>query len=574
MNKILVIEDEEIVRSNILEILASGAFEAFGAENGRQGVELACEQIPSLIICDITMPELDGYGVLKMLRQNSTTETIPFIFLTARADKTDIRAGMNLGADDYLTKPFRRKELLTAVTARLAKHRAMTERYNDRLAAVQYDRVTKLPNQLLLREIFDKTIKESASGQPPSIFLVAIDRFYQIVESLGHESGDRLIQTIAHRLIGCVNFGDAVARLNTDRFAIVFASAEENYQALNDYTEQMVQSIIQRLSEAIPVGENKISLSVSIGIALAPRDGEELDTLMQHAETALSHAQQLGGNQSQFYSSNIQVVPPDVLYLETRLRDALERSEFQVYYQPQVELKTGRIIGAEALIRWIDPKNGFVSPGQFIPLAEQNGLIIPIGEWVLQTACQQVKTWQEAGLPPVRIAVNLSVRQFNQPDLLKKLVKILDSTGLDTQYLELELTESMLVENVKRANSQLKELKALGISISLDDFGTGYSSLSYLQKFSLDVLKIDRCFVTNINTNSKTAAITNAIISMAHSLNLNVIAEGVETEAELEVLKQQGCHTIQGYLFSRPVPSDQFEEMLKTGKSLQLPSMI
>jgi diguanylate cyclase len=582
MNKILVIEDEEIVRSNIVEILESGEFEAMGAENGRRGVELAFDNLPNLIICDVTMPELDGYGVLKLLRQNSTTKTIPFIFLTARADKTDIRTGMNLGADDYLTKPFRRTELLTAVSARLAKHQAMTERYHDQLEVAQkelihslyYDRLTNLPNQLLLRERFDESLAQKGSGQAPSILIVAIDRFYRVVESLGYAWGDRLIQNVAHRLISCVDFGDTVARLNTDQFAIILASENQQSLELNEQASQVAQRIIERLSKPINLDQHKISLSASIGIALSPKDGDELDQLMQHAEAALSYAKQLGGNQFQFYSSNIRAVSVELLNLETNLRYALERSEFQIYYQPQVELSTGRIIGAEALIRWIHPEEGFISPGKFIPLAEQNGLIVQIGEWVLQTACQQVKTWQDSGLPPIRIAVNLSVRQFNQPDLVKKIVQTLASTNLDPQYLEVELTESMLVDNIKLANAQLKELKALGISISLDDFGTGYSSLGYLQKFNLDILKIDRCFVTEINHNEKNATITKAIISMAHGLNLHVIAEGVETEAELEFLKQQKCNTIQGYLFSPPVPGDKFEEMLKNGAQLKFPSRI
>jgi diguanylate cyclase (GGDEF)-like protein len=582
MNKILIIEDEEIVRSNIVEILESGEFEVIGAENGRRGVELAVKNLPNLIICDVTMPELDGYGVLKLLRQNSTTKTIPFIFLTARADKTDIRTGMNLGADDYLTKPFRRAELLTAVTARLAKHQAMTERYHDQLEVAQkelihslyYDRLTNLPNQLLLRERFDESLAQKGLSQAPSIVIVAIDRFYRVVESLGYAWGDRLIQNVAHRLISCVDFGDTVARLNTDQFAIILASENQQSLELTEQASQVAQRIIERLSKPINLDQHKISLSASIGIALSPKDGEDIDELMQHAEAALSYAKQMGGNQFQFYSSNIQAVSVELLNLETNLRYALESSQFQIYYQPQVDLISGRIIGAEALIRWMHPEQGFISPGQFIPLAEQNGLIVPIGEWVLQTACQQLKKWQDAGLPPLRIAVNLSARQFNQPDLIDKIVNILASTKLEPQYLEVELTESMLVDNIKLANAQLKKLKALGLSISLDDFGTGYSSLSYLQKFNLDILKIDRCFVTEINHNEKNATITKAIISMAHGLNLHVIAEGVETEAELEFLRQQKCNTIQGYLFSPPVPGDKFEEMLKNGAQLKLPSLI
>lgn len=575
MKKVLVIEDEEIVRANILEILESGSFDAIGAKNGRQGVHLAHQQVPDLIVCDITMPELDGYGVLKLLRQNALTSTIPFIFLTARADKNDMRAGMNLGADDYLTKPFRRKELLGAIEARLEKHAAYQERYVIALEqmktqlnySLHYDQLTKLPNQLLLREKFQELYRETAANQTLAIMLVGLDKFERIAEALGHAGGDNLIQEVAYRLIRCVDLNDTVARLNTNQFAIILAPGEEDRSC-----KEVAAKIIETLNQPFGLDSHEIPVIASIGIATVPHDGDDLDHLIAHAQTALSHAKELGSNQYQFYTPDIQKSSLEKLTLEASLRHALERCEFLVYYQPQVELLEGKIVGAEALVRWQHPERGLVSPGEFIPLAEESGSIAPIGEWVLREACQQVKLWQAAGLPPVRVSVNLSFRQFNQPDLIGRLVNILKETSLDAAYLDLELTESILVQNVEAAKRRLKALKAQGVKISLDDFGTGYSSLSYLQQFPFDTLKIDRCFVRNINSDPKNAALTTAIISMASGLNLNVVAEGVETQEELTFLCQQRCNTIQGYLFSRPVSADKFEEMLREGKTLSIPS--
>lgn len=574
MKRILVIEDEEIVRANILEILESGSFNAIGAKNGLQGVQLAHQQVPDLIVCDITMPELDGYGVLKLLRQNPLTLTIPFIFLTARADKNEMRVGMNLGADDYLTKPFRRKELLGAISARLEKDAAYRERYAIALEqyktklnySLHYDELTKLPTQLLLREKFQELYRETPADQTLAIMLVGLDRFERIAEALGQTGKDNLIQEVVCRLIGCVSFNDTMARLNTNQFAIILAPGEEERDS-----EEVAATILDTLNQPFGLDRHEIPVIASIGIATAPHDGDDLDHLIAHAQTALSHARELGSNQYQFYTPDIQSVSLEKLTLEASLRHALERCEFLVYYQPQVELLEGRIVGAEALVRWQHPERGLVAPGEFIPLAEESGLIAPIGEWVLREACQQVKRWQANGLPAVSISVNLSFRQFNQPDLIRRLVHILKETSLDAAYLELELTESVLVQNVEAAKRRLKALKAQGVKISLDDFGTGYSSLKYLQQFPFDTLKIDRCFVRNINIDTKNAALTTAIISMARGLHLNVVAEGVETQEELTFLRQQRCNTMQGYLFSRPVSADEFEEMLRRGKTLSIP---
>lgn len=575
MKKILVIEDEDFVRENIVELLDVEGFEVISAENGREGVDLAKAMAPDLILCDVMMPGVDGYGVLTALRQESVTAAVPFIFLTAKAAKGDFRQGMELGADDYITKPFTRAELLSAINSRLKKQAAVQQRYHTELQQakqqVDYliynDSLTNLPNRLSLREHFKRLQPpDTSTEQLITVLSVGLDRFHQINNNLGQPVGDLLIKVVAERLKACVGTQDIVARLDTDQFAIILAKPQHKKEA-----EDIAQTVLQTLSQTFNVAGHEIFITASIGIALYPRDGTEIEQLLNHANMALAKTQQQGGDQYAFYTAAFNIGSSDRLALQSSLRHAMERKELHVYYQPQVDLKTGKIVGAEALVRWQHPERGLVSPDKFIPIAEETGLIIPIGEWVLHTACQQTKVWQNAGFSSLRVAVNLSSRQFSQIDLRKQLVQILMETGLDPKYIELELTESMLVQNTEVAIRRLNALKSLGVQIAIDDFGTGYSSLSYLQQFPFDILKIDRCFIRNITENANNSAITKAIIEMAKSLKLKLMAEGVETEAELSFVYQHQCDGMQGYLFSRPVPAHEFEQLLKTDKRLLLP---
>jgi len=400
MKKILVIEDDRVIRENILKLLKAEGFDVTGAENGAQGLNAAVSNLPDVILCDVMMPELDGYGVLVALRSNPITATVPFVFLTGKAERSEVRQGMELGADDYLTKPFSKAELVGAISSRLKKQAAFVQQQHN------------------LR------------------------------------SSSELVQDAADKL------------------------------------EQ----------------------------------------------------------------------------IKTSLCGALEREEFQVYYQPQVNVQSGKIMSAEALVRWLHPEKGLISPAEFIPDAEETGFIVQLGEWVLRTACKQMQVWQNAGFSLQQVAVNLSPRQFHQPNLSSRVAEILAEIGLAPSSLELELTESLMVEDAKSAIATLQQLKDLGVSISIDDFGTGYSSLSYLTQYPFDVLKIDRCFISNITDGCTNAAIVKAIIEMAHSLCLEVIAEGVETEAEKDFLWRYECDAMQGYLFSPPVPAADFEKLLEAGK--------
>ncbi len=582
MKKILVIEDEDSVRENILELLDAEGFEAISAENGRLGVDLAKAMVPDLILCDVMMPELDGFGVLAALRQEPVMESTPFIFLTAKAAKTDFRQGMELGADDYLTKPFTRAELLGAIAMRLKKQAAVQDRYHSELQhakeqlnyLIHHDSLTNLPNRLSLRERFKQVQPTDTNDERlVTILSLGLDRFNQINDNLGHTVGDLLLKAVAERIKACVGSQDIVARLNTDQFAIILVSDRQDACPTTQHEKEVsniAQTILKNLSQTFELEARELFITASIGMAVYPRDGKEIEELLNHANTAMIQAKQQGGDQYQLYSATFNIGSSERLALQGSLRYALERNELLVYYQPQVNLQTGQIVGAEALVRWQHPERGLIPPDKFIPIAEETGLIVPIGEWVLQTACKQTQVWQTAGFPSLRIAVNLSSRQFSQIDLRHQLVQILMETGLDSKYIELELTESMLVQNTKVAIEKLNALKSLGVEIAIDDFGTGYSSLSYLQQFPFDILKIDRCFIRNIAENSNNAAIAKAIIEMAKSLNLKLVAEGVETEAELSFVCQHQCDTMQGYLFSRPLPTDEFEQLLTSNKRLPL----
>ncbi len=577
MKKILVIEDEDLLRTNTVQILELEDFVTIEANNGFLGIKLAQEHLPDLILCDVMMPEVDGYGVLTALRKNPTTANIPFIFTTAKASKADLRQGMNLGADDYLTKPITADELLSAISTRLERQATFSQSCVAELKQaeeqlhhlIHYDSLTNLPNQFLLQERLNQLIIQADCEETlVSIFLLKLDRFNQISKVLGHLVGDLLLKAVAQRLITCLGENQTVARLQVEQFAILLENVKQEQEIVN-----VAQIILHSLSQPFILEEREVFVTVNIGIALYPNDSKDTNTLIKYANIAIDFAREKASNSYQFYKNVINKTCANKLSLDTKLHYALERKELQLHYQPQVELQTGKIVGAEALLRWHQPEIGVVSPADFIPIAEENGLIIPITEWVLMTACKQNKLWQVLGFSPVRIAVNLSGRYFNQPNFSSSLVNILKKAELEPKYLELELTESIFIKDIEPVNIILKELQALGIQIAIDDFGTGYSSLNYLKKFSVNTLKIDRCFVNGIVDDAKTAALATAIIQMAHGMNLKTIAEGVETEAELFMLRQQQCDEIQGYLFSRPIPGAEFSKLLAVNKTLQFSSI-
>jgi diguanylate cyclase (GGDEF)-like protein/PAS domain S-box-containing protein len=427
-----------------------------------------------------------------------------------------------------------------------------------------HDALTGLANRNLLQVRLGEAI-EAASRRKSSVWVVFIniDRFKFINDSLGHRAGDEFLKEISRRLQAASGDSDTVARVGGDEFMLIFTD-----QAGRRLSADLVQDILNSVIAPVSMDGSHLFPSCSAGVAIYPADGEDMDTLLAHASLALRHAKELGRNNCQFYTSQLDERARERLTIETALRVAYERSEFMLHYQPQVDLCTGQVVGVEALLRWEHPQLGVMLPAQFIEIAEDASLIVPIGAWILRTACAQAKIWRDAGRGELRVAVNLSARQFSQPGIVEMVETVLKETGLPGSLLEIELTERLVMEDVEHAITVLTSLRELGVQLSIDDFGTGYSSLSYLKRFPIDVLKIDQSFVQEISPHSNDAAISDAIISMAHSLGMRVIAEGVETEAQCEFLSRNMCDEIQGFLFSKALPAEEIDALLREGRCL------
>ena len=422
-----------------------------------------------------------------------------------------------------------------------------------------HDGLTRLPNRSLLEDRIDHAIiAGERSGKRFAVMFLDLDRFKTINDSLGHHYGDKLLQGVAARLTGALRAEDTVARLGGDEFVVLLDDVPGPTAVA-----YVAQKLLDTLAVPIDIEGQEQSVSVSIGISLFPDDGVTLRELMSNADSAMYHAKKVGRGNHQFFAPEMNAAAGARLQLERDLRRALDNKEFELHYQPKVNVASGQVVAMEALVRWHSPERGLVPPVEFIPVAEEIGLIIPLGAWVLRAACQQNRAWQLAGLPSMRMAVNLSAYQFRQKDLPEFVAGVLLETGMDATCLELEVTESVVMHNPAEAASMLDRLHKQGIHISVDDFGTGYSSLSYLKQFRLDTLKIDRSFVRDISSDPDDAAIVRSVIALAHSLRLEVIAEGVETAEQLEYLRELGCDQYQGYLRSKPVPAAQFEAMLR-----------
>lgn len=439
--------------------------------------------------------------------------------------------------------------------------RKNAERQIYRLA--YYDTLTSLPNRARLYTLLRQTLLEAKRNKTHgAILFIDLDRFKQINDSLGHAYGDILLKEVAVRLSASLRGSDIIARIGGDEFVVALVDITKREDA-----SIVAQKIFHSLSTPIMMEGHELQISASIGISVYPDDGDDAETLIRNADVAMYRAKQGETHDGYvFFSPDMNKRALERLTLESNLRRALERDELLLHYQPQLNLQSGKMIGAEVLLRWDHPGTGLIPPGTFIPLAEETGLIIPIGQWVLETVCARNKEWQRAGLPIVRLAVNISAKQF-RPTLPRLVAEILARHELETRFLELEITESMIMQNVEGVIAMMDDFQLLGISLSLDDFGTGYSSLNYLKRFPIDKLKIDQSFVRGVTKDADDEAITRAIISLSRNLGLRVIAEGVETEEQLAFLRSFGCEEIQGYYYSRPLPEDEFVKFLQNAKT-------
>lgn len=593
---LLLVDDEDNITAALVRLLRQDGYQVLTANSARSALGILENHTAGVVLTDQRMPEMSGVELLSEIKE-LYPDTVRMV-LSGHADLESVTEAVNRGAVyKYLTKPWDNEMLranvheafrhydLVQERARLAREiQAANEklsRINLELEALvaqkdshieriaHYDPVSNLPNRLL----FCDRLKQAMAHAQRDDKLVAVmamdlDRFKIINDTFGHPVGDHLLHAVAERLASHVREGDTVARMGGDEFTFVLTDLDASHHA-GDVARKILRSLAD---DPFMLEDREIFISSSMGISVYPWDGHDTTTLVKNADAALYHAKGEGRNNFQYYAREMNASAMQRLTLESALRRALERDEFLLYYQPQVDLASGRIIGLESLLRWQRPEHGLVAPGEFIPLLEETGLIVPVGEWVLHTACRQGRVWQQLGFPPIRIAVNLSALQFRQPDLVGMVARILTETGLDPglQELEFELTESLLMKNVEETAATLHRLHEMGVKLSIDDFGTGYSSLSYLKRFPLNSLKIDQSFVRDLSSNPDDAAIVSAIIALGHGLKLSVIAEGVETAGQLAYLREMKCDEMQGFLFSRPVPASEITQLLHEGKFLNL----
>jgi diguanylate cyclase (GGDEF)-like protein len=427
--------------------------------------------------------------------------------------------------------------------------------------SAQHDVLTGLPNRMLLTDRVSRAIALAPRNMKKvAVLFLDLDGFKHINDSLGHPVGDKLLQSLAKRLVACVRGSDTVSRQGGDEFIVLLSEVQQSGDPAIT-----ARRMLAAVAEAHSIGHHQLYVTTCIGVSVYPDDGLDAETLIKNADTALHQAKEQGRQGFQFFKPEMNIRAVERQSIEESLRRAIERHEFALHYQPIIDLRTREITGAEALIRWTHPTRGPIPPAEFIPIAEDCGLILPIGNWVLRETCRQARAWVDAGLPPVTMAVNISAMVFRDEHCLENIFAILKDTGFDPNFLELELTEGILMKRVESTQSILMNLRARGVRVAVDDFGTGYSSLSYLSKFPIDSLKIDQSFIRQISTAPDETTIVTAIISMARSLKLRVVAEGVETQEELAFLQVRDCDEAQGFYFSRPVPPEQFAKLLETG---------
>jgi diguanylate cyclase (GGDEF)-like protein len=565
--RVLLIEDNPGDVRLIQEMLSEGEDVLFHLDCvGRlsQGLEYLSTRSTGVVLLDLSLP--DSYGFDTFLKVYAHSPKVPIIVLTGHDDQRVALSAVKTGAQDYLVKGKLDRELLL----RSMQYSIERKRYQEQLEyQANYDALTGLPNRNLLHDRLRQSVFAQRFVRSIGVVFLDIDHFKFVNDSLGHNTGDKLLQKVAERLSTAVRDGDTVARLGGDEFILI----------LNDQTGQEViyramQRIISKVSEPIEIDGQELLVTASAGISLYPQDGPDVETLLKNADAAMYRAKDKGRNNFQFYTVEMNRQVNERLKMESSLRRALERNEFELYYQPRIHVENGALVGCEALLRWQHPELGLTLPERFIGLAEETGLIVPIGEWVVNAACAQARAWQDAGAAPITVSVNLSMRQFRQEALAGSVDDALRRSGLDPRCLEMELTESLVMQDTEAAIRVLERLREIGVDLSVDDFGTGHSSLAYLTRLPISALKIDQSFVQAIKGTGKSdeGIVAQAIVSLAHNLNLKVVGEGVETAAQFDFLKTHACDEVQGYYFAKPMPASEFERFAaKAGSGAKSP---
>ncbi len=561
--RVMIVDDEPIMMDVVQAFLEDAGYSNFlTTDDSNSALEMMLKERPDVLLLDLIMPGKSGFELLAEIRSEPTLRYMPVIVLTAASDSDTKRQALELGATDFLAKPVDPSELNLRIRNALA-----FKAYQDQLA--YNDALTGLPNRQLFLERLSWTLRLARRHNKQCALLqIGLDRFKQINDTLGHETGDEVLKAVSKRLAATLRESDTLSMLDDREDAISLSrlAGDEFMVLVSEIKHPEDASIIARrlletMKSPLMLNGHELFITISVGIVLFPQDGQQGTDLLTNVDLAMGQAKLHGRNTYAFYSPETNARSFERLTLETALRKAMERNELELHYQPKVETATGRVIGAEALLRWNHKELGAVSPARFIPLAEETGLILPLGEMVLRQACMDAVKWQQGGcnLP---VSVNVSSLQFRRGDMPAIIQSVLQSTGLQAGNLIIELTESLLMENAQANIDMLRAIKLLGVRLSMDDFGTGYSSLSYLKRFPLDELKIDQIFVRDLPDDPGNSAIVGSVISMARGLGLTVTAEGVETPGQMSFLKMHGCDQFQGYLFSRPLPMSEFTALL------------
>ena len=561
--KLVIIDHEEQIRQLLGDLLGT-TYDCCEAGSAEEALTALSQQTFDLVISDIDMGGMSGLELVP--RVHSIAPDTVVVMISGNQDIEFAIQALRVGAFDYITKPIDLRHVEASVERALKHSELLKEKrlYKEQLEVLLkqrtaevdwlafYDTVTQLPNRAFFEDRLTQAVSMAkATGQLLGVLFISVDQFKKVNDSLGHGLGDSLLREFAERLKSCTGKSDTVARFGSDEFALLKAQIADAKDVI-----ETIRSLSQVLKFSFELPGHELFATASVGVSLFPHDGEDCHTLLKNAGAALYKAKKSGGANYQFFTADMHELAARRLALETSLRRAVQNEEFLLHYQPRVSVDSLAITGVEALVRWQHPQLGLVSPSEFIPLAEDTGLIVPIGEWVLRNACEQSRSWQQQGFAPIHMAVNISARQFHDQDLSQTVIEILNQSGIAPGQLDLELTESSIMQNAEFAAGVLTRWKNLGINISIDDFGTGFSSLASLKRLPIDSLKIDRSFVCDATTDPDDAAIVLAIIQLAHNLRLKVVAEGVETEEQLRFLHLHRCDEIQGYFFSKPLSAD------------------
>ena len=528
----------------LLNAIGHGAYELTWCWQPEHAIDAIFSDLHDVVLLDYQGDRASGQAIVAKSMQMGAP--VPIIVMTDELDRNVDREAIRSGASDYLLKGRIDSQVLER-TLRYAIERKSAEARLARLA--HYDALTNIPNRILFRDRLARALERARrTQQTVALFFIDLDGFKQVNDTLGHEAGDELIRTVAERLSHCMRKSDSVARIGGDEFTVILEDVATTSDIVN-----VARKAIDVISRPVMLDSQQVFVGASIGIAVYPEAGDTVDALLKHADMAMYQAKGLRGSAYRFYTEKMNVEAMNQMYLEADLRRALRRGEFELYYQPRIALDDERIAGVEALLRWNHPVRGVVSPADFIPLAEEIGLIVPLGSWVVHQACEDMRTLDAHGVDPFHIAVNLSFKQFADEKFAQTVGNIIDGAGIDARRLEFELTETAIMAHGEHTEHCMQAIRALGPTFSLDDFGTGYSSFAHIQRLPIGALKIDRSFVKNLPVTQDDATIVKAMISLAHNLGLVVIAEGAETAEQVRFLREHACDQVQGYYFSRPL---------------------